>query len=259
MIQQRERLVAAEHLAGRELYSWQRRLLLEHLLSGESPDAIDIPTGLGKTTVMVLWLAALAQGASLPRRLVYVVDRRAVVDQATEEADRLAVMLGAGESKDETIVALRNGLGLANGQELPVSTLRGQHVVNRLWLEHPALPAIVVGTVDMIGSRLLFSGYGVSRRMRPVHAGLLGVDALVVLDEAHLVPPFESLVRQIQRLRRADGNGLSIPAFRMMALSATGRTEIANTFTCATRTCRTQESGRGSMPSSACACCPRLL
>jgi len=231
MTQQRERLAAAEHLAGRELYFWQRRLLFEHLLSGKLPDAIDIPTGLGKTTVMALWLAALAQGAPVPRRLVYVVDRRAVVDQATAEAERLAKVIGSGDTKDEATFALRKGLRLSDGRKLPVSTLRGQHVANRLWLEHPALPAIVVGTVDMIGSRLLFSGYGVSRRMRPVHAGLLGVDALVVLDEAHLVPPFESLVRQIQGLRRLDSNGVDIPPFRVMALSATGRTtEVANIF-----------------------------
>ncbi len=51
MSHRRETMVAAEHLAGKELYSWQRSLLLEHLLSGESPDPIDIPTGLGKTTV----------------------------------------------------------------------------------------------------------------------------------------------------------------------------------------------------------------
>jgi hypothetical protein len=33
--------------------------------------------------------------------------------------------------------------------------------------------------------------------MRPYHAGLLGADALIVLDEAHLVPPFEALLQSI--------------------------------------------------------------
>lgn len=223
-------LSAAERLAGTELYSWQRRLLLDHLLPANLPDTIDIPTGLGKTTVMTLWLAALSFGAWLPRRLVYVVDRRAVVDQATREAERLATILGSGENRDDTVVALREGLGLTERQRLPVSTLRGQYADNRLWLERPAMPSIVVGTVDMVGSRLLFSGYGVSPRMRPVHAALLGVDAVVVLDEAHLVPAFESLVRQVQSLRRVDGPGVEVAAFKVMALSATGRTNGARPF-----------------------------
>jgi len=73
---------------------WQRELLEQWLLHGRLPRAVDVPTGLGKTSVMALWLLALAaqmkNGApELPRRLVYVVDRRAVVDQATAEAERL--------------------------------------------------------------------------------------------------------------------------------------------------------------------------
>jgi CRISPR-associated endonuclease/helicase Cas3 len=54
------------------------------------PSALDIPTGLGKTAVMAIWLVARACGGKeLPRRLRYVVDRRAVVDQATREAEKL--------------------------------------------------------------------------------------------------------------------------------------------------------------------------
>src|SRR3954471_23265248 len=61
---------------------WQERLF-RSVIKGDLPSAIDLPTGLGKTAVMALWLIALAWGAPVPRRLVYVVDRRAVVDQAT--------------------------------------------------------------------------------------------------------------------------------------------------------------------------------
>ena len=76
-------------LTGCEPYRWQRRLYEQWLAKGETPDAVDVPTGLGKTMVMALWLVARAGCANLPRRLVYVVDRRAVVDQATEEAEKL--------------------------------------------------------------------------------------------------------------------------------------------------------------------------
>ena len=89
----------------------------------------------------------------------------------------------------------------------------------------------------MIGSRLLFEGYGVSRRMRPNAAGLLGCDALVMLDEAHLAHPFQSLLQTIEKEQRvcpnADGESARgifagpasssalPPPFRVLPLSAT--------------------------------------
>jgi len=50
---------------------------------------------------------------------------------------------------------------------LAISTLRGELADNREWQTDPARPAIIVGTVDMIGSRLLFSGYGAGRSYGP--------------------------------------------------------------------------------------------
>lgn len=201
-------------LTGHAPMSWQRRLFEDHFLPSadgkcDLPSALDIPTGLGKTSVMTIWWLARKAGARLPRRLVYVVDRRAVVDQATEVANRL-------KEHEST---------------LRVSTLRGKYVDNREWLEDPTAPAIIVGTVDMIGSRLLFSGYGVSPKMRPYHAGLLGADTLLVLDEAHLVPPFEALLRTIARDPDSKLGPSSpedrerLPRLHLMSLSATGRTE----------------------------------
>ena len=186
---------AFKALTGHTPFPWQRRLF-KLLSSGELPPAVDVPTGLGKTAVMAIWLLARANGASLPRRLAYVVDRRAVVDQATDVAERLR-----GELERPDLESVRSALRLA-GRRLPISTLRGQHVDNREWLEDPAGPAIIVGTVDMIGSRLLFEGYGVSRGMRPFQAGLLGCDTLVLLDEAHLARPFERLLKAIEAGRR---------------------------------------------------------
>lgn len=201
------------------------------------PVACDIPTGLGKTSIMAIWLAALDLSAAhpLPRRLVYVVDRRAVVDQATDEARMLADALGdgSGEDIDPAIAGIRRRLRLERGQRLPVSTLRGQLTDTGAWLDDPASAAIVVGTVDMIGSRLLFQGYDVSPRMRPVHAALLGTDAIIVLDEAHLVPPFEALVRQAIELGAKDrgGSPIPFPELKMMTLSATGRETKGAVFT----------------------------
>lgn len=212
-------------------FPWQIRLLGD-LIAGRVPRAMDLPTGLGKTSVIGIWLVALALGARLPRRLVYLVDRRAVVDQATDVAEGLRQIL-------DRLPELRAALGLRG--ELPISTLRGQHADNRAWLEDPAALAIVIGTVDMIGSRLLFSGYGVSPRMRPYQAGVLGADAWLVLDEAHLVPPFECLLDRIASGADANGRTLAavagygeaiVPAMRLLTLSATGRPRAPDeTFT----------------------------
>ncbi|GAB4187926.1 MAG: hypothetical protein OHK0024_28380 [Thalassobaculales bacterium] len=190
-------------LTGNHPFAWQSRLYAECFAAGDLPEGCDIPTGLGKTAVMAVWLAARRLGAPVPRRLVYVVDRRAVVDQATRFATTIA------------------GAGVA------VSTLRGQHADEGFWLERPGGEAIIVGTVDMIGSRLLFEGYGIGRGMRPYHAGLLGADTLFVLDEAHLCPPFEALLRTIAdgAAFRPEGEGRRaiIPPLRLLALSATSR------------------------------------
>lgn len=233
-----------EALTGHRPFPWQRRAF-ECMLSGALPQSVDIPTGLGKTAVMAVWLLARAECAALPRRLVYVVDRRAVVDQATEFAETLRCKLNG-----DGLRRVRRALGLEHGQRLPISTLRGHHADNREWMEDPSAPAIVVGTVDMIGSRLLFEGYGLSRRMRPYAAGLLGCDTLVMLDEAHLSRPFESLLLAIEKGRRAcpAGGGESAhgvfagpaaspglpPPFHVVPLSATlGGADSAGLRLCA--------------------------
>lgn len=218
--QQRLRLASA--LGVTTPFPWQIALL-DRFLAGDVPAALDIPTGLGKTAVMAIWLVARAAGAPVPRRLVYVVDRRAVVDQASSVAIAL-------RERVDLDPRLREDLELDG--PLPISTLRGQFIDNKEWLADPSACAIVLGTVDMIGSRLLFEGYSVSRRMRPYHAGLLGNDVLLVLDESHLVRPFERLVESVAARRNVgprefDGAGhaslaFDVPRMHLLSLSATG-------------------------------------
>lgn len=205
-----------------DLFPWQTSLLHAFPEPGCRRYALDIPTGLGKTSVMAIWLVARALGKPVPRRLVYVVDRRTVVDQATTAAEELRDWVERHHEVKE-----RLGLG---ARPLPISTLRGQHLDNREWLEDPSIPAIIIGTVDMVGSRLLFEGYRTSRKMRPYHAGLLGVDVLLTLDEAHLVPPFERLLETIATNAQGFGPTDRVPPFVLMSLSATGAPAQARTY-----------------------------
>ena len=219
--------------------AWQRRLFAGHFALGNIPTKLDIPTGIGKTSVIVIWLLALAFQATtgvvrLPRRLVYVVNRRTVVDQATDLTRNLREKLRSA-SDDDALVHVRAVLRTLcidaddAFSPLAISTLRGELADNREWQGDPARPAIIIGTVDMIGSRLLFSGYGVSQRMRPFHAGLLGQDTLLVHDEAHLEPAFGELVHNISRIQCERNEPRPL---HLLELSATQRGQAdATTFT----------------------------
>src|SRR4051812_26409252 len=98
-------------LVGFPPFNWQHRLF-RCFVEGHIPSAINLPTGMGKTSVMAIWLIGRAYGAPLPRRLVYVVDRRVVVDQASEEAERIVERLDAN---DPIASNLRARLGIDAG------------------------------------------------------------------------------------------------------------------------------------------------
>ncbi len=207
-------------LTGNPPFPWQR-VLYERFVAGDFPKACDLPTGLGKTSVIALWLLALAKNPKLPRRLVYVVNRRTVVDQSTAEAERLRSQLIEPAARHLRI-ALDALAAMTAMHPLAISTLRGEFADNGAWRRDPARPAIIIGTVDMIGSRLLFSGYGCGFRSRPLHAGFLGQDVLLVHDEAHLEPAFQSLLTAIVDEQRRSNEPRPL---KVLALSATGRTE----------------------------------
>lgn len=205
-------------LTGNPPFPWQRALY-GRLLVNDIPTACDLPTGLGKTSVIALWLLALTRNPKLPRRLVYVVNRRTVVDQSTAEAERLRRRLLEPRAR-HLCDALEALSAVSAEHPLAISTLRGEFADNALWRRDPSRPAIIVGTVDMVGSRLLFSGYGCGFRSKPLHAGLLGQDALLVHDEAHLEPAFQSLLTAVAEEQRRSGEPRPL---EVLALSATGR------------------------------------
>ena len=200
-------------------FPWQVALY-ERFLAGDIPASCNLPTGLGKTSVIAIWLIALANAARVPRRLVYVVNRRTVVDQTTNEVEKYRENLRKAGLFE--ILEQFSATKLADEKDSPlaISTLRGQFADNREWSVDPSRPAVICGTVDMIGSRLLFSGYGLGFKSRPLHAGFLGQDALLVHDEAHLEPAFQTLVESIQT---EQARCKEFETFRVMELTATSR------------------------------------
>ena len=194
--------------SGHEPFLWQLELVAR-LLDGDVPDGIDVPTGLGKTSVVLAWAYALAATADradrLPRRLFFVVDRRLVVDATFDTAVRLRDTLTAADGgSDVTAVVAERLRGLHGDDTLPPLTavrMRGGTTWEARWLARPDQAALVVGTVDQFGSRLLFRGYGTSPRMRPIDAALTGTDAWLVVDEAHIAAPLAATVGRVRELQ----------------------------------------------------------
>lgn len=231
-----------ERVHGRGPFNWQSRLLRQIVVERRWPRVLDLPTGVGKTTCIDIALFALALDAErspqeqwCPRRIAMVVDRRIVVDQAAERGRKLLRALVAMDHDDIVGEVARRLRSLCRETDEPVAvfTLRGGMPKDDAWARTPDQPLILASTVDQLGSRLLIQGYGVSRNMKPVHAGLLANDSLVLLDEVHLSQPFAETLDALQQLRamfvaRRAGNGSEphLPGrFQHAFLSATpGRT-----------------------------------
>ncbi len=127
------------------------------------PELLNVPTGVGKTATVVLgWLYRRRVHANkqirctTPRRLVYCLPMRTLVEQTERESRRWLSNLGLGESVD---------VHLLMGGEEPTD-----------WALWPDRDAILIGTQDMLLSRALNRGYGMSRYRWPVHFGLLNND-----------------------------------------------------------------------------------
>ena len=203
---------------GHRPFPWQEALL-ERALERGWPALVDVPTGLGKTAVLDVAVFLNALGSEHGRRRVFlVVDRRLIVDQAHDEAEKIRQALEA-PPPGSVCERVRERLSVP-GDDAPsvldVTRMRGGVNWSWLWLERPDRYAIVTGTVDQVGSRLLFRGYGVGDQLRPIDAAMVGTDSLIVVDEAHLSDPFLSTLRDV---RAMDGDGVGRPPV-VVAMSA---------------------------------------
>lgn len=226
---------------GRPPFPWQRRLAAHVRDNGRWPAEIGIPTGLGKTAcldVAIWWLAsdavADASERAAPTRIWWVVNRRLLVDSTHLHAQRIAGLLrdpaaatgdGAADVVADVATRLSHVAGTPDALPLQVVQLRGGVAPTRP--RHPAQPTVILSTVPMYGSRLLFRGYGSSRSMRPIDAAHAGIDTLVLVDEAHLAT---HLMRLVPALAECTPDSTppvagSRSAPQVVSLTATGEAE----------------------------------
>jgi CRISPR-associated endonuclease/helicase Cas3 len=227
---------------GPEPFPWQAQLLRDWVSGAKGwPEILDLPTSSGKTAALDIAVFHLAMDADkgaerkAPVRIAFVVDRRLIVDDAYQRAKRIQDALAdAARNTDapEIVCRVAERLGrLAERSERPLLArrLRGGLPREEDWARTPSQPTILCSTVDQVGSRLLFRGYGVSNSMKPVHAGLLGSDCLILLDEAHLSRPFHETLAAVERHRGTSERPAAAP-FKVAFLTATPGEEPGTRF-----------------------------
>lgn len=231
-------------------YDYQFRFATED----ELPDAVQIPTGLGKTAALVLgwsWRRRFAKTAireATPRRLVYCLPMRVLVEQTVENCvrwlDRLGLLAGRVEWTDERqsrLIRYLPAAGDANspsgwaaehgdeGPRIAVHVLMGGEDAGD-WDIYPDRDAILVGTQDMLLSRALNRGYAMSRYRWPVQFGLLHNDSLWVFDEIQLMGSGLATTAQMEAFRKDFWP--SALACRSIWMSATLEREWLRTVDC---------------------------
>ena len=241
-------------LHGFDPFPWQSRLARQVASARGSdpawPEALALPTAAGKTACIDIAVFALACQAerepgerTAPSRIFFVVDRRVIVDATYERAMQIGERLQRAEGGmvgevAERLLSLARGNGdhgIIDDHAIPLDVfrMRGGAYRDDRWVRSPLQPAVIVSTVDQFGSRLLFRGYGLSRGMRPIHAGLAGNDSLVVLDEAHCANPFRQTMSRVGWYRRwaDESGGLPSLPHHTVLLSATPPDGVSKTLT----------------------------
>jgi len=181
--------------SGYDPYPFQKRFAT----SIQMPELIDVPTGMGKTDAVILgwlWKRRFDPRKEIrnqtPRRLIYCLPMRVLVEQTRDKARNWL--------KNLDMLSDQPG----NKEAIVVTVLMGGEDKDD-WDIHPERDAIIIGTQDMLLSRALNRGYGMSRYRWPTHFGLLNNDCLWVLDEVQLMGRGLTTTAQLAAFRRKLG------------------------------------------------------
>ena len=171
-----------------EPYDFQKKFANDDAL----PDIINIPTGLGKTECIILgWLwkryneDKLHSNCYTPRRLIYSLPMRTLVEQVYDKVEEWIHKLNL---QDEFLL-----FKIIGGES------------DEDWDLYPEKNEIIIGTQDMLLSRALNRGYGMSRFRWPIQFGFLNTDSLWVFDEIQLMGGAVKTTVQLDAFRALFG------------------------------------------------------
>ena len=170
-------------------------------------ELVTVPVGGDGRRVVLAWLwrllRATEHGARMPRRLVYALPQRSLVEPTAVAVGSWLAALGLAEQ-----VALHVVMGSA-GDVRPVMQVQ--------WRRDPHRPAVVIGTADALVSKALNRGFGVSRITCPIDFALATNGAHWIFDEPSLSRRAVSAMDGIARLSTVLG---SAEPFKVSGVSA---------------------------------------
>jgi CRISPR-associated endonuclease/helicase Cas3 len=212
---------SAEDKLGRTCHPYQRDVATQRDL----PELVCVPTGCGKTVAIVLgWLWRRFEHddadvrAGTPRRLVYCLPMRALVEQVRSNVitwlTNLDLLASTTEDSDAGYrPSWQDG-------RVPVFTLMGgEESVD--WQAYPEREAILIGTQDMLLSRALNRGYALFPAYWPIDFGAINTDALWVLDEVQLMGVGRTTSAQLQLMAPTTSDHLRVAVRQTIWMSAT--------------------------------------
>jgi len=203
-----------QQATGNEPYPFQIRFACETAL----PELVDVPTGMGKTAMAMLgwlWRRRFAEEKTrkaTPRRLVYCLPMRVLVEQTWGEANKWIAELEEHYPEEMT-------------QPPNIHILMGGDLDND-WDAYPEGDAILIGTQDQLLSRALNRGYAMSRYRWPMHYALLNNDCLWIMDEVQLMGVGLTTTAQLQAFREKFG---TFGPAQSVWMSATLKTDALGT------------------------------
>lgn len=162
-----------------EPYDFQIRVA-QNLLQGKSV-VLQAPTGAGKTNTALfpyLYARKHMQATEFPRKLIYSVERRILVNNFHTEVEKL--LCNSGSKLKATVLT---------GERPEDRELRGD---------------MIFTTIDQTLSSFLFNPYSLSSRVANLNAGAVA-SSYLVFDEAHLFDPKTALPTLMWMLKTLKG------------------------------------------------------